>query len=143
MDQQQHREAYEEACQDIAEVERRLERLKTVAEWHKEKMACQDGADANGAPEPERGHVAGPATRRFLRAKQSAAARIILGETGEPMKAKAIAEAMIRGGYPQRDLRKLTTSLFTMMTRQKTSFDKVSRGLWALREQPDGDDNEA
>jgi hypothetical protein len=59
------------------------------------------------------------------------------------MKAKAIAEAMIRGGYPQRDLRKLTTSLFTMMTRQKTSFDKVSRGLWALREQPDGDDNEA
>lgn len=70
--------------------------------------------------------------RRFANMRQIDAAEQILSEAGRPMKTGEISKALLEGGFHQRDSKKLTTSLFTSLTRKPEVFRKAGTGLWDL-----------
>ena len=72
--------------------------------------------------------------RRFAVMRQIEAAAKILEESGKPLKTAAIIEKMIAGGFPQQDVKKLRTSLFTSLSRKPDMFVKAGSGLWGLKD---------
>ncbi len=133
MDSKQHSAAYEEVRRDIEELERRLAQLRLVAEYHRQKAGVPAGG-ANSSNEPLSRNES-PRNGRFsANISQRQAAALVLGESPKPMKTLVIAKKMIADGYPSNDIKKLKTSLFTTMTRQKRIFGKAGRGLWKLKE---------
>lgn len=65
--------------------------------------------------------------------KQVDAAAEVLRSAGRPMRTPDIAAALIAGGFPMTDIKRLKVSLFTSMMRKPTVFEKVGSGMWTLR----------
>ena len=63
---------------------------------------------------------------------QYEAAATVLKNAGKSLKTGEIADAMIAGGFPQTDRKKLSISLFTSMTRKSEIFKKAGSGSWKL-----------
>ena len=124
MDARQYAEAYQDACQEIADLEQRLNELRSVAEFFRVRSEGFDPAQGcEEATQP---------TGRFADLSQSQAAKILLRDAGQPLPTAEIAERLVAGGYPARDIDRLKASLFTTMQRQEHTFVKAGKGLWRL-----------
>ncbi len=147
MDTKQHKAAYEEVQRDIEEMERQLDKLRTVALYHKIKAGVGSvqvvayPATITASP-PTIAPMESTLGRFANGIPQSKAAKIVLEEAGRPLKTEEIARRMMREGYHTADIKALKGALFTTMSRQKHTFAKAGRGIWTLQEtdEPASDD---
>jgi len=135
MDAKQHLAAYKEVKQEIEALERQLTELRTVATYHRIKgrlhlRSAHQTRPAGATTQPE----------RFTNMSQSEAAKVLLEEAGQPLRTGEIARRMVRGGYPGGDPKKLKSSLYTTMVRQKHTFDRVGPGTWAIAQASNGEE---
>lgn len=76
----------------------------------------------------------------FEGVSQADAAMSALTDSGKPMRARDITDALIAKGFPHTDASRLKNNLFTCMSRRTDLFEKVDAGLWALKEWNSGND---
>jgi len=129
-----HSEFHAEIQAEIQQLESYLERLRLIAEFHREKAgSATTNGSADQAPSPvDDLKIITHRPARFANLMQVKAAEMALSEIGRPATAAEIVEQMISGGFPETDRSKLRNAIFTGMTRKPSVFKKVGRGLWDL-----------
>jgi hypothetical protein len=139
-----HAAALSDIEEEILSLEQKLAEAKAAASYHTAKLSRSDlsSQHQHSGDGDERKQSKTPVTpraihaapnQRFATMRQIDAAAQILKESGQPLKTAAIVQEMVDGGFPQQDVSKLRTSLFTSLTRKPEVFEKVGTGLWGLK----------
>ena len=132
MNAEQHAMFYDEVQADIARLETELTELKAVAQYH--HLKAEMAADKVAEKSTKKTGIARVRVGPYVSMKQVEAAESVLRESPEPLRTREIAERLMNGGFPAKDIARLKTSIFTTMTRKTDVFEKAGAGLWKLKE---------
>lgn len=138
-----HALALKELTSEIQRLEKELAEARAVQSYHAARAVNVDAVYDKPKPATEvvtGTSVANPVATggtgatlsQLATLTQYEAAAAVLRNAGTPLKTGQIAEAMISGGFPQKDRKKLTISLFTSLMRKPEVFTKAGSGLWKL-----------